>query len=189
MAKTLGGGLADLLPDELGEPVEEAIDSITESLESGGLEDAGETVVKTFDNVIKVVGELADVALPPLTKAVDFAGEHLELIAASATTAFAAFKGYKVVTEANDALSKGASVWKTASAAVDAYNIRSNGLYGTGSYFKRYPYNRTGSCWSSDRQDFTCNGGTDSVECGDECKPDRLTGDGDRSTGGWAWCI
>ena len=123
MAKTMGGGLADLLPDELGEPVEEAIDSITESLESGGLEDAGETVVKTFDNVIKVVGELADVALPPLTKAVDFAGEHLELIAASATTAFAAFKGYKVVTEANDALSKGASVWKTASAAVDAYNV------------------------------------------------------------------
>lgn len=123
MAETLGGGLADLLPDELGEPVEEAIDSITESLESGGLEDAGETVVKTFDNVIKVVGELADVALPPLTKAVDFAGEHLELIAASATTAFAAFKGYKVVTEANDVLSKGASVWKTASAAVDAYNV------------------------------------------------------------------
>lgn len=123
MAKTLGGGLADLLPEELGEPVEEAIDSITESLESGGLEDAGETVVKTFDNVIKVVGELADVALPPLTKAVDFAGEHLELIAASATTAFAAFKGYKVVTEANDVLSKGASVWKTASAAVDAYNV------------------------------------------------------------------
>ncbi len=123
MAKTLGGGLADLLPEELGEPVEEAIDSITESLESGGLEDAGETVVKTFDNVIKVVGELADVALPPLTKVVDFAGEHLELIAASATTAFAAFKGYKVVTEANDVLSKGASVWKTASAAVDAYNV------------------------------------------------------------------
>lgn len=123
MAKTLGGGLADLLPEELGEPVEEAIDSITKSLESGGLEDAGETVVKTFDNVIKVVGELADVALPPLTKAVDFAGEHLELIAASATTAFAAFKGYKVVTEANDVLSKGASIWKTASAAVDAYNV------------------------------------------------------------------
>ena len=77
MAKTLGGGLADLLPDELGEPVEEAIDSITESLESEGLEDAGETVVKTFDNVIKVVGELADVALPPLTKAVDFAGRSI----------------------------------------------------------------------------------------------------------------
>lgn len=123
MAKTLGGGLADLLPEELGEPVEEAIDSVTKSLESGGLEDAGETVVKTFDNVIKVVGELADVALPPLTKAVDFAGEHLELIAASATTAFTAFKGYKVVTEANNVLSKGASVWKTASAAVDAYNV------------------------------------------------------------------
>lgn len=123
MAKTLGGGLADLLPDELGEPVEEAIDSITKSLESGGLEDAGETVVKTFDNVISVVGELADVALPPLTKAVDFAGDHLELIAASATMAFTAFKGYKVVTEASNALSKGASVWKTASAAVDSYNV------------------------------------------------------------------
>lgn len=120
MAKTLGGGLADLLPDELGEPVEEAIDSITKSLESGGLEDAGETVVKTFDNVIKVVGELADVALPPLTKAVDFAGEHLELIAASATAAFTAFKGYKIVITASGAISSMTKTVELLSAAEKA---------------------------------------------------------------------
>lgn len=120
MAKTLGGGLADLLPEELGEPVEEAIDSVTKSLESGGLEDAGETVVKTFDNVIKVVGELADVALPPLTKAVDFAGEHLELIAASATTAFTAFKGYSVVTTASGAISSMTKTVELLSAAEKA---------------------------------------------------------------------
>lgn len=120
MAKTLGGGLADLLPEELGEPVEEAIDSITKSLESGGLEDAGETVVKTFDNVIKVVGELADVALPPLTKAVDFAGEHLELIAASATAAFTAFKGYKVVITASGAISSMTKTVELLSAAEKA---------------------------------------------------------------------
>ena len=120
MAKTLGGGLADLLPEELGEPVEEAIDSITKSLESGGLEDAGETVVKTFDNVIKTVGELADVALPPLTKAVDFAGEHLELIAASATAAFTAFKGYKVVITASGAISSMTKTVELLSAAEKA---------------------------------------------------------------------
>lgn len=123
MAETLGTGLARILPDELERPVEGAVKAITTSLNSGGLKKAGKTVETTFKNVIEIVGKLADVTLPPLTKAIDFAGEHFELIAASATTAFAAFKGYKVVTEASSALSKGAKAWKAASAAVDAYNV------------------------------------------------------------------
>ena len=79
--------------------------------------------VNTLDNVIEVVGKLADVALPPLTKALDFAGENLDLVAASAAAAFTAFKGYKIITNTTSALSKGIKAWKKAEAAVDAYNV------------------------------------------------------------------
>lgn len=123
MAKTLAGGLADLLPDELERPVDDAIDAISDSLNSGGLKKAGKTVVTTFDNLIDAAGNLAEKVLPPLAKGLDFAAENLDVIAASATAAFTAFKGYKVVTETSSALSKGAKAWKTASDAVDAFNV------------------------------------------------------------------
>ena len=123
VAQSFAGGLAELLPSEIQEPVEEAISAISESLSSGGLASAGKTAVNTLDNVIKVVGKLADVALPPLTKALDFAGENLELVASSAAAAFAAFKGYKAVTNTTSALSEGIKAWKKAEAAVDAYNV------------------------------------------------------------------
>lgn len=121
VAQSFAGGLAELLPSEIQQPVEEAISAISESLSSGGLADAGKTVVNTLDNVIKVVGKLADVALPPLTKALDFAGENLELVAASAAAAFTAFKGYKTITNTNSALNKGIKIWKKSAAAVEAY--------------------------------------------------------------------
>lgn len=123
VAESFAGGLAELLPASVQEPVEDAIDAISDSLNSGGLKTAGKTVVKTLDNVIDVVGKLAEVAIPPLTKALDFAGENLDVLAASAATAFAAFKGYKVVSEASGVLSKATKAWKTASSVVDAYNV------------------------------------------------------------------
>lgn len=121
MAETLAGGLADLLPREVQKPVEQAIEAISDSFKGGGLEEAGETVVDTFDNLIDVIGDLAEVALPPLTGALDLAGDNLDLIAGAAAAAFTAFKGYKVITETTSVLSQGVKVWKTASAAVDAY--------------------------------------------------------------------
>ena len=121
MAESMASGLAELLPDKLQEPVEDAIDAVAESLSDGGLREAAETAVDTLDNVVDAVGNLADKALPPLTKALDFVGENLDLIAASATAAFTAFKGYKVVNETTSVLKKGVKAWKTASAAVDAY--------------------------------------------------------------------
>lgn len=122
MAETLGTGLARILPDELERPVESAVKSITSSLNSGGLKKAGKTVETTFKNVIEIVGKLADVSLPPLTKAIDFAGDHFDLLAASATATFTAFKGYKIVQETSSALNKGSKIWKTASVAVDAFS-------------------------------------------------------------------
>lgn len=73
-----------------------------------------------MDNVIDITGKVAKVALPPLTKALDFAGEHLELIASSATTAFVAFKGYKVVTSTSKAMKNLSATTKMLSAAEKA---------------------------------------------------------------------
>lgn len=100
IAEALASGLVSLLPAQLKSPVDAAISALSESLGSGGLKKAGETAVRTLDNVIDVVGKLAKVALPPLTKILDFAGENLSMVAAAATTAFTAFKGYKVVSSA-----------------------------------------------------------------------------------------
>lgn len=121
MAESMASGLAELLPSKLQEPVEDAIDAVAESLSDGGLKEAAETAADTLGNVVDAVGNLADKALPPLTETLDFAGENLDLIAASATAAFTAFKGYKVVNETTSILKKGVKTWKTASAAVDAY--------------------------------------------------------------------
>lgn len=87
---------------------------------SEGIEEAGETVIDTMDNVIDITGKVAKVALPPLTKTLDFAGEHLELIAGSATTAFVAFKGYKVVTSTSKAMKSLSATTKMLSAAEKA---------------------------------------------------------------------
>ena len=120
MAETLGTGLARILPDELERPVESAVKSITSSLNSGGLKKAGKTVETTFKNAIEIVGELTDVALPPLTKAIDFAGDHFDLLAAASTAVFAAFKGYKIFTTTSKAVSGLSATVKMLSAAEKA---------------------------------------------------------------------
>lgn len=120
VAESFAEGLAELLPEQVREPVDEAIDAISDSLNSGGLKDAGKTIVKTLDNVIDVVGELVKVALPPLTKSLDFAGENLDVLATSAVTAFAAFKGYKVVKNTSKAINSLSATVKLLSAAEKA---------------------------------------------------------------------
>lgn len=119
-AEAIASGLAELLPSELREPVEDAIDAISDSLSSGGLKKAGETAVNTLENVIDIVGKLAEVAIPPLTDALDFAAENLDLVASTATVAFTAFKGYKVITSASKAAKALTATTKMLSAAEKA---------------------------------------------------------------------
>lgn len=106
VAETMAQGLAELLPESVREPVQDAIKDIADSFENGGLNDAVETVSTTIGNFGELVGDVAKVALPPLTKAVDFAGEHLDVLAASATGVFTAFKGYKQVQSSTSAFNK-----------------------------------------------------------------------------------
>lgn len=121
MAESMASGLAELLPDKLQEPVEDAIDAVTESLSDGGLKKAGKTAEKTFDSLIKVVGKLASTALPPLTKALDFAGENLDrlvVVAGSATAAYTAYNAtIKATTVATNLATKAQKAFSVAMSA------------------------------------------------------------------------
>ena len=104
MAKTMASGLAELLPEELQAPVEKAIDAISKSLSSGGLKNAGRAFADIFEDGLDVVGELAEVALPLLTDAIDFLGDNIEVIGPLVLGAFAAFEGYNVAVSAINAV-------------------------------------------------------------------------------------
>lgn len=121
MAESMASGLAELLPSKLQEPVEDAIDAVAESLSDGGLKKAGKTAEKTFDSLIKVVGKLASTALPPLTKALDFAGENLDrlvVVAGSATAAYTAYNAtIKVTTVATNLATKAQKAFSVAMSA------------------------------------------------------------------------
>lgn len=120
MAETMAGGLAKLLPDELEEPVKDAIDAVAESLNSGGLKKGADTFRRTIDTAIDVVGELADVALPVLTESLDFVGNNLDWIVPVLGGATAAWGTYKVATTA------AATANKVATAAQTALNLVMN---------------------------------------------------------------
>lgn len=121
MAESMASGLAELLPSKLQEPVEDAIDAVAESLSDGGLKKAGKTAEKTFDSLIKVVGKLASTALPPLTKALDFAGENLDrlvVVAGSATAAYTAYNAtIKATTVATNLATKAQKAFSVAMSA------------------------------------------------------------------------
>ena len=121
MAESMASGLAELLPSKLQEPVEDAIDAVAESLSDGGLKKAGKTAEKTFDSLIKVVGKLASTALPPLTKALDFAGENLDrlvVVVGSATAAYTAYNAtIKATTVATNLAAKAQKAFSVAMSA------------------------------------------------------------------------
>lgn len=114
MARTFVSGLAELLPEEVQAPVEDAIDAISESLSSGGLKNAGKVFAGVFEDGLDVIGELAEVALPLLTDAVDFLGDNIEVLGPLALGTFAAFKGYGVAVAAIQAVTLAQQALNTA---------------------------------------------------------------------------
>ena len=122
LTKTLCSAAVKLLPKELQEPVEDAMDDLVDSITGGGIRNGVKTFSNIFKNGFEVVTKITKTALPPFIKIVDKAADNLDVIAIAATSAFAAFKSYKVVTETNSVLNKGVKAWKAASDAVDVFS-------------------------------------------------------------------
>ena len=115
IATALGEGMADLLPASVSGPVKAAVDEIGKSFENGGLRTAIGTVSTAFKNFSTVVGKVAKVTLPPLTKALDLASSNLDKLIPLVTSGVVAFKSYSAIT-------------KTVTAAKKAYTAATKAL-------------------------------------------------------------
>ena len=130
IAKTLADGLVKLLPKSMQQPVKDAVEAITKSFESGGLRKAIETVGRIIQELGKVITNVAKVILPPLTTAIDFLGEHLDILAPIISGIIITLTGLKIASAVAGAFSalRAATDAATVSAglmtvATDALNL------------------------------------------------------------------
>lgn len=124
IVKTLAGGVAELLPRSMGEPVKAAVDEIAKSFEDGGLKSAVGSFTTLLTNVGKVAGNVGKVFLPPLTKALDLCGDNLDILVPLLVAGYTAFKGYTVVKTVVSSVSAMAKSFKAASVMLANYEIQ-----------------------------------------------------------------
>lgn len=117
VAKTLSGALIKLLPKEMQKPVKDAVDSIVKTLTGPALKKGFKTLNNLFQNTGKIIGNLAEVVLPPLTKAFEFCAEHTDLLVAATVAAVVAFKGYAIVKTLSGSVSAFSEIMATLTAA------------------------------------------------------------------------
>ncbi len=110
IVKALADGLVKLLPNGMKRPVQEAINAISKSFESGGLKKAVETVVTIFDNLCKVATNLAKAVIPPLVKMIDALAENLDILLPAITGVYMAMKSFSIITS----ITSGVGTLKTA---------------------------------------------------------------------------
>ena len=97
IAVALGEGLASLLPASVSKPVKEVVKEIGDSFGDGGLHTAVGTVSTAFKNFSTVVGNVAKVTLPPLTKALDLVSSNLDTLVPLVASGVTAFKSYNAI--------------------------------------------------------------------------------------------
>lgn len=100
IAQAFADGLISLLPPKMQEPVRQAVDAISQSLTDGGLSSAIDTAGNLFSGMLDVISELAEVALPLLTSAIDFVGENLDELVPFLAAAAAGYIAYKTAVTA-----------------------------------------------------------------------------------------
>lgn len=123
IVSTIVDNLIKLLPKSVQKPVRDTVDNIKKSFESGGLRTAINTAKTLIINIGKVISNVAKVALPLMSKALDFlTGKSRALIVVTATL-LAAYKGYTVVSAATAAI-------KAQTAAVTAEKLAESAAAG-----------------------------------------------------------
>lgn len=132
IASTLANGLAKLLPKQLNEPAQKAIEGITRSFKTGGLKEAGQTIIDVFGDLIEIVGNIASVALPPLASILDFVGQHSNLLIVSIEGLGAAFLAFKAAAKIDNILTKVVSGFGAAKTAAEFYAIQMEAATYTG---------------------------------------------------------
>lgn len=104
IVSTIVDGLIKLLPKEIQKPAKEAVNTLKNSFNNGGLKKAIQTVGNIIKNVGKILSSLAKVILPVVSKAIDFLAGKTRFLVIAATAMFTAYKAYKIFTAAAAAI-------------------------------------------------------------------------------------
>ena len=120
IAATLGNALADLLPKSISIPVKKAISSVQRSFESGGLKKAVTSTTKFISAFGDAVGDVAEIALPVLTKGVDLLADNLDVLIPMSLSAAAAVKAMSIAQSVSSGITALSASIKNATAAANA---------------------------------------------------------------------
>lgn len=112
LVSTLCTTVAQLLPPGLREPVEEAIDELSDSLSGGGIRNAIKTFSNIFEGGFKVVEKVTKTVLPPFVKVIDAVADNMDTLVPVVAAGAAAFKAYKVVDGVTKSMKASAAVLK-----------------------------------------------------------------------------
>lgn len=97
IAETLANGLARLLPKSVRAPVEDAVETLSKSLTSGGLKKAVSTTLNLFKKLAVGAGKVLGPALETAADAVDFLAKRSNILIPVLIAGAAAFEAYKIV--------------------------------------------------------------------------------------------
>ncbi len=124
---------------EVADAVYGFIKDIVQSLQSGGLKKAVQTVGSLFTDLSQILSKIAKAVLPVVADAVDFLGENLDKLIPLVASAVAGFKGWQIakkvstyiksMTKAIDAAAKAETIYvalSTKSAAAATAEAASN---------------------------------------------------------------
>jgi len=122
----------------------DAVGRISKAFAKGGLKGAVGEAAKQFDKLTdkvadsnEVMGDIIDPVknvakyglnlgkkvLPVMADGFKLTAKHLDVLVPLLTAGVTAYKGYSKISTVTTLISNGAKAWKTASAAVDAYNV------------------------------------------------------------------
>lgn len=124
IVNTIVENLVELLPTEVQKPINEAINTIKKSFESGGLKKAINTVKTILKNLGTVATNIAKTILPPLAKIIDIVAGNLDKLLPIAVSVYTAYKSWKIISTIT-------ALFKAHTAAVTAESLAEAASLGT----------------------------------------------------------
>lgn len=123
IAKSAVDVLALFLPKEISRPIKTTVDEIVKTLKNGGIVKITETLTKSFENISKIVGDIAKKTLPVFNKVFSLAVNNFDTFVPLLGAVIAGMKTYKIVQSAANWTSSLTTAAKLASAAMTAESL------------------------------------------------------------------
>lgn len=120
IAETFANGLTQLLPRSVRKPVQEAVETMSKSLSSGGLKKSISVTLNLFESLATSAGKVLGPSLKTAANAVDFLAKHTDILIPILLSGVTAFGAYKVIGTITKLMTAYRAVLKVVTAAESA---------------------------------------------------------------------